>query len=236
MSYILDALRKSERERSLGAVPDLDTVQQERPVMHASRWPWAVGVLLLFNVAIGIMFFMKEPATVVIAESSEPAEAVPVVPVVPELPAGVEKAPAPVAKPQQAQPLVSNDSLLPSNVNEAEPPPTSLAKVETLDIQPATNVSAPVESLADMPAEYLIEPEPAATDWTDMPADFRARVSRPDIDVHVYSDEPTRRFVLIDLQKYREGERVDSGLEIDSITQSGVIFSDHGTLFRVKRP
>jgi general secretion pathway protein B len=236
MSYILDALRKSERERSLGAVPDLETVQQERPIMHASRWPWLVGVLLLFNVAIVIAFFLKEPATVVVAESGETEKTESAVSVVPAGSPEGAMAPAGVPEPARAAGIAANESLLPGNVKEPEPPPTSLAKVETLDIQSPANVSTPMQSLSAMPASDLTEQEPAATDWMDMPPDFRARVSRPDIDVHVYSDEPMRRFVLIDLQKYREGEQIDSGLAIDSITRSGVIFSDQGTRFQVKRP
>jgi general secretion pathway protein B len=69
-----------------------------------------------------------------------------------------------------------------------------------------------------------------------MPADFRARVARPEIDVHAYSSQPERRFVLIELQKYREGERLGSGVEIETITEKGVIFSDQGTRFQVARP
>lgn len=236
MSYILDALRKSERERSLGAVPDLETVQQERPVVHASRWPWVVGVLLLINVAIVITFLLKVPATVVVVESGATGKTESAVSVDPAVPPEVGMAPAGAPEPARAAGIGANESLLPSNVKEPEPPPTSLAKVETLDVHSTVNVTTPIQSWSAMPASSLPEPEPAATDWMDMPPDFRARVSRPDIDVHVYSDEPTRRFVLIDLQKYREGERIDSGLEIESITQNGVIFSDQGTRFQVERP
>ena len=235
MSYILDALRKSERERSLGAVPDLETVQQERPVVHASRWPWVVGVLLLINVAIAIAFLLKEPVTVVV-ESGVTGKTESAVSVVSVVPPEVGMAPAGVPEPARAAGIGANESLLPSNVKDPEPAPTSLAKVETLDAHSTVNLTTPMQSWSAMPASSLPQPEPAATDWMDMPPDFRARVSRPDIDVHVYSDEPTRRFVLIDLQRYREGERIDSGLEIESITQNGVIFSDQGTRFQVRRP
>lgn len=240
MSYILDALRKSERERSLGAVPDLETVQQERPALQRVRWPWLVGILLLLNVAIGVAFFLRPPATVVVAESGENPATAAVAPVPRDI-APPAVAPAPVTVPDvprrvREPEVAGKDPLLPSTIEMSPPPPTSLAKVETMDVQPVANESTPTQAVSGMSSDHAAEPEPVATDWTDMPVEFRARVSRPDIDVHVYSAQPARRFVLIDLQKYREGESIDSGLEIETITQSGVIFSDQGTRFRVKRP
>jgi general secretion pathway protein B len=54
MSYILDALKKSEQERQRGAVPNLHTVQA--PVTgvreHRSRWPLVVALALLLNAGL----------------------------------------------------------------------------------------------------------------------------------------------------------------------------------------
>ena len=63
MSYILDALKKSEKERPAGAVPDLHTIQQTpAPEVQKSRWPYVVGGALLLNaVVISGIFFMYQP-------------------------------------------------------------------------------------------------------------------------------------------------------------------------------
>ena len=52
MSYILDALRKAERERRSGRVPTLDA---HHPLKQATRrpvWTWVLGVALLVNAAV----------------------------------------------------------------------------------------------------------------------------------------------------------------------------------------
>ena len=41
MSYILDALKKSEKERQRGALPDMLTVQDIVAEKPARRLPWA---------------------------------------------------------------------------------------------------------------------------------------------------------------------------------------------------
>ena len=53
MSYILEALKKADRERNLGDVPDLETAHWGvRKPSRASHWPWVVVVLLIFNAGL----------------------------------------------------------------------------------------------------------------------------------------------------------------------------------------
>src|SRR5210317_1557671 len=56
MSYILDALKKADHERSLGEVPDLEAAHWgERRRKRAYRWVWVVAALLLVN---GILLYL----------------------------------------------------------------------------------------------------------------------------------------------------------------------------------
>jgi len=54
MSYILDALKKSEKERQRGTVPDLLTVQDVMKVEPKKRriWPYAVLAVVLLNALV----------------------------------------------------------------------------------------------------------------------------------------------------------------------------------------
>jgi general secretion pathway protein B len=54
------------------------------------------------------------------------------------------------------------------------------------------------------------------------------------LDVHVYSKLPEERFVLINMQRYREGEQLQEGPVVDEITPSEVILSFRGQRFRVQ--
>ena len=62
---------------------------------------------------------------------------------------------------------------------------------------------------------------------------FREINSSLRLDVHVYSEHPQERFILINLQKYKEGEQLQEGPVVDEITPVGVIFSFRGQRFRV---
>lgn len=52
MSYILDALKKAERDRRRAHVPSLATMHSV-PAERRTRWPWIVGALVTVN-AIGL--------------------------------------------------------------------------------------------------------------------------------------------------------------------------------------
>jgi general secretion pathway protein B len=68
-------------------------------------------------------------------------------------------------------------------------------------------------------------------DWEDLPLDFRSSFTVPRMDVHVYDTDPQRRFVLVDLQKYREGDRLPNGALIEKILPDGIQLSYQGTSF-----
>lgn len=61
MSFILEALRKSENERQRQSGPDLASIPEATGQRAASRWPLLVAVLILFNVVLLAVVFWPEP-------------------------------------------------------------------------------------------------------------------------------------------------------------------------------
>ena len=53
--------------------------------------------------------------------------------------------------------------------------------------------------------------------------------------VHVYEAEPSRRFVLINGLKYRDGDRTREGLTVEQIVADGAVLSFQGNPFFVHR-
>ena len=51
------------------------------------------------------------------------------------------------------------------------------------------------------------------------------------MDLHVYDDEPAKRFVFINMRKLREGESLPDGTRVDEITRSGARLSYQGKQF-----
>lgn len=228
MSYILEALKKSEQERHLGDVPRLDSAQVSGRA-DASRplWPWLVGGVLLVNAGVMLWLAVKPAAQhpSVAAVSGE----------------NDSSAPVPPASVQPSQET-------PSSAQPPNPVQNSSTQVQagnpTAAVRPAgePGSSTPqVQAALEPPAAGGVKTLPAA-DYSDVPrwealtAQQKSRLVLPTLDVHVYADQPERRFVLIDLQKYREGERLDNGARIAAITPEGVVMEYQGMRYRVERP
>ena len=62
----------------------------------------------------------------------------------------------------------------------------------------------------------------------DLPESSRSNLSQYEINVHVFDDDPIRRFVLINMNKYKEGDRImNGGPLVEEITPTGVVV-DYG--------
>lgn len=62
----------------------------------------------------------------------------------------------------------------------------------------------------------------------DLPESSRASLNQYEVNVHVFDDNPTRRFVLINMDKYKEGDRIaNNGPLVEEITPAGVVV-DYG--------
>lgn len=81
MSYILDALKKSDQERQQNNGPNLQSVHRQQPVIKASSSKlWWLVVLLLLIIAVFSSWFyftLSKPAPSVIAEQPVPVTQAP---------------------------------------------------------------------------------------------------------------------------------------------------------------
>ena len=59
MSYILDALKKAERERRVAKIPTLDTVHGSSPEKRRPSWVWVGGAVVLAGVALGLFWTLR---------------------------------------------------------------------------------------------------------------------------------------------------------------------------------
>lgn len=97
MSYILDALRKSESDRYQEKLPELGGSAPIwlRKKKKNSVWPWVIVVALLLNA--GVLAYLFWPRPTMPTPTSEPTPASEPVPTATSTPAPVAAAPAPVA-------------------------------------------------------------------------------------------------------------------------------------------
>ena len=55
------------------------------------------------------------------------------------------------------------------------------------------------------------------------------------LDIHVYSNTPTERFVFINMRKYAEGQVIAEGATLERVTPDGAVLSYQGTRFLLPR-
>ncbi len=66
-----------------------------------------------------------------------------------------------------------------------------------------------------------------------LPLSTRAAIPALDFSLHVYSESPEQRSIIINNRMMREGEYVDAQLQLIAITRQGVIMRFGAETFRV---
>jgi general secretion pathway protein B len=77
MSFILDALKKSETERQQQGPSDFANVPSSTDSPRAPRWLWALGLLLAVNLAVLLGVLLRDDAPEIIPQSGQTSLAQP---------------------------------------------------------------------------------------------------------------------------------------------------------------
>lgn len=257
MSFILDALRKSEHERQRKAGPALADVPVAATRSRTNTWATAAIALLVVNLAaLGLLLLRKAneaPASTAslpeaAAKATEPA--LPAAPPVP--PATMVQGPAeppPMlrpAVPAPAGPVTGNP--LAEEVSGSLPAagPQFMADATGVPAGPPAVTRAPTGG-GTVVYETLPEADPVGPRRNDPPAptasglptadEVAASGSVPELrlELHVYSSVPTDRFAFINSRKYREGDTLQEGPQVEEITRDGVVLGFRGRRFLLPR-
>jgi hypothetical protein len=210
MSFILDALKKSENSRLRQDHPAIFDAQAAAVRRQGlPRWGIALMVLLGLNLLI-LAYALWRP--------SEPPAAVPTVqPESTTASAAAQTAAAPAQpRPALAAPAPTAPALAaPPSATSTRPmaAPPSVARRST---PPAFPVSS--------------EESPTLPSRDDLLA-AGAAIPEANLNMHVYDASPPLRFVLLNGQRLREGEVSREGLRVEQILPSGVLLSTGGNSF-----
>jgi general secretion pathway protein B len=294
MSFILDALKKSESDRQRQSGPALFEVKVAPPKSRFPVWAIAIAGLLVVNmIIVGWMLLRRSSHAEDTAATSATTSA-----------AGTAAGPAVTTgnTPAQVAPPVTPGTLPsalppnstpyngapPNSASPGNPPPGSMSPTS------APQSSAPAFAQQQQPGPpsnqqgmgttqgrmsdsdqneptLAANPTPAGganTDPTAGPDDyapaaepgsplFKGHVKRGTesglvlyqdaalvpganlpqlrLDLHVYAAKPQDRFALINMHKLHEGDSVQNGVRVESITPDGVVMSHNGSRFLLPR-
>ncbi len=228
MSFILDALKKSEIERQRQTVPGLmDTrlAQRRRPL---PVWAAALGVLLAVNLLVLSFVLWRKQAPA--AHAPHPAET-----------AAAAVAAPPVAdhfSPLDAAPVYAPE--IPVSAAEGAAPPQS----PIAHLGSAGSAGAPGNAAAR--SVHRSDPVLTEQDARDDNEEVLPSISEisltgaqalPELhlDVHVYATQPAERFVYINMRKYHEGATLQEGPKLERIRRDGVVLNYQGLRFILPR-
>jgi len=237
MSFILDALKKSETERQRQASPETAYIPTSGGNSRPGRWIWIVGALLLANV-VALTFVVLRPAAPVPADrasSAEPAGQADTLAATGE--AALPPIPEPQAPPPRSSAAATGNPPAQQSMTPAAVAATAKAEATTeyadTQVRPVMAENPPA---VDPPAMQV---SPAASGpefktYSEALIDG-LQVADLHLDIHVYSDTPSERFVFVNMSKYREGDVLDEGPSVRAIRPDGLLLEYRDTLFLLPR-
>ena len=251
MSMILDALSRAEQERRSenGVVLDPSRYVGSSSIKEERLKKWILIALLVNVVLVAIILISYLWKDKEIEDTAQLAQTI----VQPSQVAPVVSSVEPIVQPEINNKLAENKPIPQKNelavVQPAQDPKLSLQeearvnkevsaplakkkKVQNVakknpPVRYATQPLSKPSNSSSIPKEVLPPVQNSTQDYTalsNLSAADRSALSQYEINVHVYDNNVQNRFVLINMTKYKEGDRLSGGGPlIAAITPEGVI-------------
>ncbi len=241
MSFILDALQKSENQRQRQFGPGLATVRRGKVRQAVPVWVPVLAILLGVNIVI-LVFVMwpgDESVQVAAMPSRTDTHSVADDPVNRGIAAAQKRGEvrslsreALVATTEDNEPAaVENQTQNRSGAGSV----TVMTEQEMNEFLGTDEAAAKVDATPAGSVTELLVDENTAVELLPAMQELKLRglIALPDLhlDVHVYSATDGERFVFVNMKKYREGERLREGPLIEAITPQGIILRHNGRRF-----
>jgi len=215
MSYILDALKKSDAEARKGLVPSIHS-HHANDAQTTSRPAWqymligALGIALL--AAVGMqMFPVRQQEAPVVTTTTKIAPAVSSTgQQAPAMRANIQTAPTPVSTPPvntviQLQMQTKTEQITRQAVPSPDPPEPSSQALQ--------NTQLPLRS--------------------ELPVSVQQSLPPIQISGHIFDPKPQARMVFINGHIQRQGDNISPQLRLLAVTPTGVELDFRGTAFRI---
>ena len=242
MSFILDALKKSESERQRQAIPGL---MDSRPLPARARFPlWAVALIALLAVNLVVLAVMLTRDRAhggqadgnPVLDAAAPAARRPL--------AAAATPPATAALASPAPQAAARDHFSPMDPTPADQAPVYAPEIppdQGRYVSPGHGASNGVSHRAARPPDPVLAQDDDSSHDEVLPSINEINLSGAQalpelhLDVHVFATNPADRFVYINMRKYREGATLAEGPVLERIRRDGVILNDNGLRFVLPR-
>ena len=249
MSYILDALKKAEREREIKQVPTL--MAAHLPGIRHSKRPWVIlGALAICAGATTWFLLLLQrtmnapapsltageynPAPKELESSQSGATASSAMPAKPEIPS--EKTAGPkITAPREIVPAVPRNFPSAKAIEGGRPQQMAegMAAAARQDEEDSAG-NPPPEMMERMqprvraPGRATKAEMSAAEEPRDKPATLKEVLNEMTLSILLYDEDKAGRMVFINGRKYIEGDLVENTYLLENITLEGAVLSYRG--------
>lgn len=254
MSFILNALRKSEQERqSLQPETVTGRILLHHPQQNRSKTAKSFAFLIIGNVLIiaCIVLFVRNNSKPT-PDTTAPAISKPLSAQETKVKFNVIAKSAQPERP--AQKAESKTSSIAEWVEEQKPEPAPLpikpvitkkpaadtvkqpatTNKPELPIQPTPAIATDVKVKPDLPATIAVKKD--IPFLSDLPFEFRQTIPKFNINVFVYSQHPEERFIMIDMVKYKPGQQIKDTMVLKEIRPDSLVVVYQDRAFQIARP
>ncbi len=272
MSILLEALRKSEKDKRRVKAPSIHSGEQSKPLPVISRKGWLLFIFIVIVVCVVSIAWVQfskpnavyEPPVTLTSDSPgvaskdsgkplQDGDSGSSMTVAANKPGSRQRTPVETFQrsnePTSVLPASSKDV---SGPVESDKKPaavgrqnsgTSTAKKQGSNRPPPGKAVAkknamkkPAKAEANVVSQKKFRPKPPAPiSYWELPDVIRAKVPEMKFTVLVFDPDPKQRWVLIDGQRFRQGEQVQPELFVKRIHRNGVVFKYRLYMFFVER-
>jgi general secretion pathway protein B len=255
MSFILNALRKSEQERqTLQPETVTDRILLHQPQQNRSKTAKFFAFLVIANVLViaCIVWFVRNTSTPT-PDTTKQAISTPLSAQETRIkPEAIAKSTQPEGPAQKAE---SKTTSIAEWVEAQKPEPALLPVKPVITKKPAADTSKlpaianktglPIQTTqAIVAAAAKVKPDIPETlavkkdipYLVDLPFEFRQTVPNLTINVFVYSEHPEERFVMIDMVKYKPGQQIKDAMVLKEIRPDSLVVVYQNRAFQIERP
>ena len=241
MSFILNALRKSEQERASTSIETLEgKIQFKQGATQKNKSGWLVTLVMINLLLLAFLFTWQEEKSINKEPVSVAEQVKTPLQIKQQNPVQVQ-APKPGTAPQItiAQQVKNHQE---KQKEDRKRQASLKAKQIPLPIktQQATPI-APPKIATEQPAKakkpmlVVSNKENDLPYLSDMPYEFSLSVPNININVFVYTEHPEGRFIMIDMQKYQGGQQINKDMKLHEIRSESIVVEYKDKGFQIQR-
>ncbi|MCG6939137.1 MAG: general secretion pathway protein GspB [Gammaproteobacteria bacterium] len=227
MSYILDALKKSEQERGHGGIPSVQTVHSSslNYTNKKTYWPYILIAAVVLNIitVLYFVFYHDKPAENIVAtevktsanNSSATTTTDRVQPYIAATAINQRVETAAKTTARSTEKAVSSSATV---------PPASAAKKAAMPSATEYKAGNEIKQITDKVDDSVAEDNTGIVEFDELPESIKQQLPAIIISAHVYSTNPQQRSIVINDNFMEEGEYFLDDLILDEITRDGAIF------------